>query len=276
MATKQKTPPTSVEILPNGTKIEFWDKVDAEGNEQKRRYMVDGARFVNVTTVLDVLAKEALLDWAARLAREGKNWRVVRAEAGERGSVSHHLLLQLLTGQGATLADLAPEHRPYGQAGFKFVHGRKPKVIECERMVASPEHGYAGRLDLFTELDETLTLVDFKTVTAWAYEKDQDGNETDKVYPPFTENLLQLDLYQGARLECGLPPAERGLIVRLGPDAEVLETPVPLDPERGVAILKAYRAKADARKVLKAAASAEYSRLKLDREIEQQCQAVGL
>lgn len=267
MTGKKKAPPTSVEELPNGTRIEFWDKVDAQGNEQQRRYMVDGARFVNVTTILDVLAKEALLDWAARLAREGKNWRVVRAEAGERGEISHHLLLQLLTGKGATLADLDPEHRPYGQAGFKFVHGRKPKVIECERMVASPEHGYAGRLDLFTELDETLTLVDFKTVTTWAYEKDRDGNPTDKVYPPFTENLLQLDLYQGARIECGLQPAERGMIVRLGPDAEVLETPVPLDPERGVAILKAYRAQADARKVLKAAAGAEYIRKDMDRQI---------
>jgi hypothetical protein len=271
----KKAPPTSVEVLPSGTKIEFWDSVDAEGNDQQRRYKVDGKRFVNVTTVLDVLAKEALLDWAARLAREGKNWRVVRAEAGERGTISHHLLLRLLTGQGASLADLAAEHRPYGQAGFKFVHKRKPRVLECERMVASPEHGYAGRLDLFAEVDEALTLVDFKTITTWAYEK-EDGQETDKVYPPFAENLLQLDLYQGARIECGLEPAERGLIVRLGPDADVLETPVPLDPERGVAILKAYRARSEARRVLADAAKGQYTKERLDREIEEQCEAVGV
>jgi hypothetical protein len=276
---KQKTPPTSVEVLPNGTRIEFWDKVDADGNEQTRRYMVNGKRFLNVTTVLDVLAKEALLDWTARLAREGKNWRAVRAEAGERGTVSHHLLLQVLTGQGASLADLAPEHRRYGQAGFKFIHQRKPKVIECERMVASCDHRYAGRLDLFAEIDGVKTLVDFKTVTRWAYKK-EDGVETDEKYAPFAENLLQLDLYQGARIECGLEPAERGLVVRLGPDGEYEETYVErrvkgrrlvtagLDPHRGVAILGAYRARAKADAELRKAAGIAFVEGSMDRQIE--------
>jgi hypothetical protein len=263
---KTKAPPTSVEVLPNGTKIEFWDSVDAEGNEQQRRYMVNGERFANVTTILNVLAKDALLDWAARLAREGKNWKQVRAEAGERGTISHHLLLRLLTGQGGSLADLASEHRPYGQAGFKFLRKRKPKVLECERMVASCEHGYAGRLDLFGEIDGAKTLVDFKTVTNWAFYKDE-GVATEEKYPPYEENLLQLDLYQGARIECGLEPAERGLIVRLGPDAEIQETFVDLDPERGIAILNAYRAKAEARKVLRAATKAQVVREGMDRQI---------
>lgn len=275
MSGKQKAPPTSVEILPSGTKIEFWDKLDAEGNEQTRRYMVDGERFVNVTTILDVLSKEALLDWAANLAREGKNWRAVRAEAGERGTLNHGLLLNLLTGQGASLADLPEQWRKHGQAGFKFVHRRKPKVIECERMVAHREHRYAGRLDLFAELDEALTLVDFKTVTKWSYIK-KDGVETDQKYAPFAENLLQLDLYQGARIDCGLPAAERGLIVRLGPDGMVEETPVDLDPERGFAIVATYRKRADAKRVLAAAAKGQATKERLDREIEEQCEAVGV
>jgi hypothetical protein len=274
MAGPGKTPPTSVEVLPSGTRIEFWDSVDAEGNDQQRRYMVNGERFANVTTVLDVLAKDALLDWAANLAKEGKNWKRVRAEAGERGKISHHLLLCLLTGRGGTLADLSTANRPYGQAGFKFIHGRKPKVLECERMVASCEHRYAGRLDLFAELDDLKTLIDFKTVTKWSYLKD-DGVETDEKYPPYPENLLQLDLYQGARIECGLEPADRGMIVRLGPDAEVEETPVDLDPERGVAILKAYRARAEARKVLSAATKAQRTSEEMQRQIDAACEAVG-
>lgn len=266
MASKQKTPPTSVEVLPNGTRVEFWDSVDAEGNEQQRRYMVNGERFANVTTILNVLAKDALLDWAARLAREGKNWKQVRAEAGERGTLNHHLLLRLLTGQGGSLADLPAEHRKYGQAGFKFVHRRKPLVLECERMVACCEHRFAGRLDLFAELDEAKTLVDFKTVTNWAYVK-KDGEATEELYPPYAENLLQLDLYQAARIECGLEPAERGLIVRLGPDAEVQETSVELDPERGIAILKAYRARGEARSALTRAAKAQVVREDMDNQI---------
>ncbi|HEX5591986.1 MAG TPA: hypothetical protein VFX35_01415 [Solirubrobacterales bacterium] len=272
---KQKTPPTSVEVLPNGTKIEFWDSVDAEGNDQQRRYMVNGERFANVTTILDVLSKEALLDWAANLAHEGKNWRAVRAEAGERGTLNHHLLLRLLTGEGGSLADLPEQWRKHGQAGFKFVHRRKPKVRECERMVAHCGHRYAGRLDLLAEIDEKLPLVDFKTVTKWSYVK-KDGAETEEKYPPFAENLLQLDLYQGARIECGLQPAECGLIVRLGPDAEVEETWVDLDPDRGFKIVETYRARSEARKVLADAAKGQYTKERLDQEIEEQCQAVGV
>lgn len=258
MASKAATPPTSVEVFPR-TRIEFWDSTDAEGNKQQRRYLVNGKRFANVTTILDVLAKEALLDWAANLAREDKDWRKVRAEAGDRGTVSHHLLLQLLTGAGGNLAGFAPEHRPYGQAAFKWVRHRRPNVVESERMVASVEHGYAGRLDLFAGIEDIPTLTDFKTVTKWSYIRDRETRElTDEKYAPYDENLLQLDLYQGARVECGLPAAERGLIVRLGPDAEYEETFVGLDPERGVAILKAYRAKSDAAKALRAAAKAAY------------------
>jgi hypothetical protein len=262
--------------MPNGTLIEFWDEVDAEGNEQQRRYRVNGERFANVTTILNVLAKDALLEWAARLAKEGKDWKAVRAQAGERGKVSHHLLLQILTGQGGTLADLSPEHRSYGQAGFKSIRDLRPKVLECERMVASVTHKYAGRLDLFAEIDGIKTLVDFKTLTRWAYERDRDTKElTDTLLPPYAENLLQLDLYQGARIECGLEPAERGLVLRLGPDAEYDPTFAELDPERGIAILGAYRTKQDAEKVLRKASKAGQTERKLDKQIEQMVEAVA-
>jgi hypothetical protein len=267
---RTKSPPTSVEVLPNGTKIEFWDSVDADGNDQQRRYMVNGERFANVTTILNVLAKDALLDWAARLAREGKNWKQVRAEAGERGTDVHHLLLQLLSGAGATLADLPDGHRRYGQAGFKWKRSRRPKVDLTEQMVACCEHRYAGRLDLLGEVDEARTLVDFKSLTRWAYEDEGAG----LLYPPYAENLLQLDLYQGALIECEIPPAERGLIVRLGPDGEFCETFVDLDPERGVKILNAYRAKAEAGKVLRAATRAQHVREDMDQQIAEATEPV--
>jgi len=136
-------------------------------------------------------------------------------------------------------------------------------------MVASCEHRFAGRLDLFALLGRTTTLIDYKTVKNWAYKK-EDGVETDEKLAPYAENLLQLDLYQAARIECGLEPAEQGLVVRLGPDAEVEETFVDLDPDRGIAILKAYRARAAARKALEKAARAQYTAAKCDEEIAAQ------
>ena len=263
-----KREPNSTETTPSGIEISYFDSVGVDGLPQQRRYLVNGDRVANVTTVLGVLAKEALLDWASKLATEGKRWKDVRNEAGERGHNTHHLLLQLLTGDDASLAALPEDHRAHGQGAFKFVRTRKPQVIETERMVASAEHRYAGRFDLLADIDGIRTLADAKTLTRWAYKR-KDGELTTEKYPPYDENLLQLDLYQGGLIESGYEPAERGLIVRLGPDGNFDETYVELEPERGLAILHAYRAKSAAEKTLKAARKAQEVRETADAEIEQ-------
>lgn len=261
-----RRPPNHTEATPSGIEIAYYDSIGVDGLPQQRRYTVNGERVANVTTILGVLSKEALLDWAAKLAMEGKRWRDVRNEAGERGHNAHHLLLQILTGGEATLADLPDDHRPYGQAGFRWVRARRPKVIETERMVASAEHRYAGRFDLLAEIDDVRTLADFKSVTKWSYRR-KDGVLTEETYPPYDENLLQLDLYQGALIESGYEPAERGLVVRLGPDGNYDETYVDLAPDRGLCILKAYRAKSDATAHLKQARKAAENKRLCDQEI---------
>jgi len=267
-----KRPPNSTETLPDGTEIDFYDEVGVDGEPQQRRYLVNGTRFVNVTTILNILAKEALLSWVERLTREGKNWRDVRDDAGKRGHGAHHLLLQLLTGTGASLADLDEEWRAWGQAGFKWIHARSPEVAESERMIASCAHQYAGRLDLIAGIDGIRTLADFKTITRWSY-KSKDGALTNEKYPPYDENLLQLDLYQGALVECGFEPAEQGLIVRLGPDAEYDETFVELDPQRGIGVLAAYRAKARATAELRKAAKVAHNKRETERQIAEAVEA---
>lgn len=265
-----KRPPNSVELTPSGIEIAFYDEIGVDGKPQQRRYTVNGSRVANVTSVLNVLAKEALLGWVERLTKEGKNWRDERNKAGERGTDAHHLLLQALTGGDATLADLPDDYRPYGQAAFRWLRKRRPVVVETERMVASTEHNYAGRLDLLAGIDGARTLTDFKTVTKWSYKWDRKAEErTTEKYPPYDENLLQLDLYQRALIESGYDPAERGLIVRLGPDGDFDETYVNLDPERGLAILGAYRAKSRATSALKDARKAQEVREETQTQIDQ-------
>lgn len=245
-----KRPPNVVETTPSGISIEFWDQVGLDGLPQQRRYRVNGERFVNITTITGILDKPALLDWAARLARGGINWRDVRDEAAERGTDAHSIILKIVTGKRASLGDLRDEHRAWGKAAFRWLRKREPLAHEAERMVAAPSHGFAGRLDLLGELDgfAGLTLVEFKTVTKWSYEKTAKG---EKLYPPYDENLLQLDLQTAALEESGYAPPDRGLIVRLGPDGEFDETEVMPLPDRGLAILEAYRAKAAATRALK-------------------------
>lgn len=244
-----KREPNAVETTPSGIEIAFYDSVGVDGEPQQRRYLVNGERVLNVTTILNVLAKEALLTWVERLTREGKDWREVRDDAAGRGTDTHHLILRVLTGEKASLADLDADARPWGQAAYRWMVDTDPAVVLTETMVASPEHGYAGRLDLLAKIDGWLTLADFKTVSRWAHKK----GKPDELLPPYDENLLQLDLYSGAIEDSGYPTPERGAIIRLGPDGSYDETFVQLDPERGRRILAAHLAKRDAGKSLREA-----------------------
>lgn len=261
-----KREPNAVEVTPSGIEIAYYDSIGLDGEPQQRRYLIDGKRLVNVTTILNTLSKgDALLHWAVNLEREGKDWREVRDEAAQRGTNSHHLLLQVLTKGRAGLADLPDAERPYGQAAFRWLRHAEPDVEMTECMVASVEHGFAGRFDLLATIDGARTLVDFKTVTKWSYSGARSSrsrwpgrrrSSPGKKRPPYEENLLQLDLYQQGLAESGYEPAERGLIVRLGPDGTFDETPVDLEPTRGLGVLAAYQAKKLAGKALRSSAVA--------------------
>lgn len=241
-----KRPPTSVETTPSGIEISYWDSIGLNGEPQQRRYLIDGERYVSVTTALGILDKsDALIPWALKLAEDGQDWREVRNEAGRRGTSAHDVVVAVMLRQRVSLADMDAEHRPWGQAGYRWLRARSPEVIESELMVAAPSVQVAGRLDLLAMIDGRLTLADFKTVSKWSRDK------KDRLYPPYPENLLQLDLYAQALEESGYPTPEQGLIVRLGPDGEFDETPVDLQPERGLGIVRAYRCRSAATTALK-------------------------
>ncbi len=248
-----KRPPNFIETTPSGFEIAFYDSVGVDGEPQQRRYLVDGERFVNVTSATGIYMKEALLGWVERETRAGRDWRETRDLASKRGTSTHDLILRMLIGR-ASLADLADEDRAYGQAGAAWLHARAPKVLDAERTVASIEYGFAGRFDLLCELDGTVTRVDFKTVTDWSYRRSK-GETTDRKLPPFFENVLQLAGYELAARESGYESSQQLLIVRLGPDGTFDETCVPYVPDRFLAALAAHGAKRDTERDLRAVAA---------------------
>src|SRR4051812_14513988 len=66
-----KRPPNTVEVLPDGTEVEFWDKVGVDGEPQQRRYLIDGNRCVAISTVASVYDKRALTPAAVKLTEQG-------------------------------------------------------------------------------------------------------------------------------------------------------------------------------------------------------------
>lgn len=149
-------------------------------------------RMTSVTTVLDAItAKGGLVPWAERItvrdtleavhrkvlapgidSRDAL--RVLRANelgvdhekktAATRGLNLHALLEEYMrTGTPPNPAAHPEPHRGYIRALAGFLAKYDPEPLLIEHMVACPEHGYAGRLDLVADVRGLIGLYDLKT-----------------------------------------------------------------------------------------------------------------
>lgn len=153
-------------------------------------------RVESVTTICDrILPKDGLPPWAEKagihgcveavrrglitadtsdedavaIVRAGKlGAEAERDRAADRGLNVHALLeAYMLTGQPPNPADHPIPHRPFIQGLTRWLlkaltmDAIEPVAVEL--VVADPERGYAGRLDLLARMGGRLTLVDLKT-----------------------------------------------------------------------------------------------------------------
>lgn len=117
--------------------------------------------FEGRTVPKDPFALRTLLD------QRGLRWEQIRDEAGQRGTNAHELMFHALA-KGETvpnLDELPEEQRGYGQGVLKWWSERDPDVLQAEQVVCSPEHGFAGRLDLRCRAKDRagVGIVDLKT-----------------------------------------------------------------------------------------------------------------
>lgn len=200
-----------------------------------------GEKLPSVTTILGATVDKPGLQWAsARLTVEGcvelarngglpqdkeaaisalyKNglwFRQVWDSKADRGTLSHEDLVHLAAGRELPALDTYPEtQRGFAQGVAAFVADLRPVICESETMLASVEHGYAGRCDLVAELtaprfrDGTPTpegrgLLDLKTHESLPRTKPSKTFPKGQPKTPYPENFIQLGLYEVARRECG-------------------------------------------------------------------------
>jgi len=213
-----------------------------------RTYYIDGEMYPSVTAVLSILARPALVGWAARVEREaviratdelireyrangrfpptGEEWAAMverrlthvhaarreLLQAGAIGTAVHaRIEWEMATRLGL---DAGPEPRLTGPAARahaawkEWERSNALTPLAIELVVHSRTHRYAGALDLLAEVNGTVAVVDFKTGGA-----------------VYREALIQNAAYRWAVHELGLAPSvPGGLIVRLPKDQE---EPVP-------------------------------------------------
>jgi len=153
-----------------------------------RYYTIDGEKYPSVTTILDVLNKPQLVNWAARLTRDyikDQLFAFRRADSLKdlnvddllTKSASEHNRVKTATAKNGT--DIHRRIASYVGNKYRYIaHDEDPVVaafrawqdsvqfvpIASEKLVYSLEHGYAGTTDLIgTVRNGKLALLDIKT-----------------------------------------------------------------------------------------------------------------
>lgn len=196
----------------------------------------DRPPYPSVTTVLQALAKPALVNWAAKVERERvmdlastlyadlatcppmsraafyttlqsrlgdeKAGQKLLAKAGEIGSEAHQMIewrTRTLMGQAVGAPPAITDKAQWAVMAWEDwwrTHDVQP--IHVEQVVFSDTHRYAGTVDLVARVDGLPMLIDYKTGKA-----------------VYAEAHLQNAAYQHALLEMGHEDCAGGLVVRL-------------------------------------------------------------
>ncbi len=200
----------------------------------RHRYEVNSRPVPSVTQILGVLDKPGLSWWGMTVGVEslcelhaageaipwGDSFAVVELlkarkltvnhafrSAGTRGRSIHEALSRYASGERRlNLWDFLREDRGYVFAlASGLLELRPARMLGSEIVVGSAVHGYAGTYDLLIEdADGRRVRIDCKT--------------SKRVYPE--QHHVQLAAYEAAAVECGEPPSDAQLVLRLAADGE--------------------------------------------------------
>ena len=123
--------------------------------------LASGEIVPGVTTICNIMGKgEPLMDWVAKVTKEGKDWRQERDSAGDTGTIVHEVIMNFLTGE-----ELPSYSDPVVDKCFdKFKKWWKSQPVSSmlvEKPLVSERYGFGGQFDLYIEDEKK--IVDIKT-----------------------------------------------------------------------------------------------------------------
>ena len=147
----------------------------------RHMYTLDGKPLMGVTSVLGVIAKPALIGWAARMAADyvlenlkdmdnleqvcelAKNAHArKRDEGAEKGTDIHAWIEEWIVGKNPEMPkDEGP--RKQIEEFLKWATENKVEFLESEKRMYSEKHWIAGTCDAIAMIDGKKYVVDFKT-----------------------------------------------------------------------------------------------------------------
>jgi len=144
------------------------DKTAAKRARAHIRYeLADGTRVPGVTTVLNVLNKPALVNWANKLGLDGIEVNKYVDVLATIGTVAHAMILAHHKGEQFPGDEYDPEIVDKAEncliSFFEWEKKHDVEVVLAEASLVSEQHRYGGTMDLYCRLDGVLSLIDYKT-----------------------------------------------------------------------------------------------------------------
>ena len=140
----------------------------ATTTQQGRRYLVDGAMWPSVTTVIGHSKKKAILEWRNKVGEEEAN--KISKRASTRGNKCHKLCELYLENKSITKYKDDPlsmglfyQIKPYLDS-IDNIHALEAPL--CSSLLKM-----AGRVDCIAEYNGELAIIDFKTSTKYKREE---------------------------------------------------------------------------------------------------------
>ena len=166
----------------------------------------NGNRVPSVTTIIGILAKPALIDWAWKLGCQGIDYKKVRDTAGDIGTLAHYLIMCDIKGEQADTSEYSSQDIDKAETCLiKYWEWKKTNPIRpimTEEALVSELYHYGGTLDCFAEREDTeeFVLIDFKTGKAI-----------------YNEHFIQLAAYENLLAEHGYH-FDKTMVLRIGKD----------------------------------------------------------
>ncbi len=124
-------------------------------------------KVVGVTTALNLRAKQALIGWAYNRGKEGLELYGSRDKAADIGTIVHARIMGYFLGYEIDDYNISKEAWDLANESMKsfyeWARPRNVKSILVETPMVSEKYRFGGTPDVYGEMDDKLTLLDFKT-----------------------------------------------------------------------------------------------------------------
>lgn len=142
-------------------------KLEEEKDTDNSLRLKDGTKVPGATSIVSLLDKPYLVNWANKLGLKGIDVKEYKSESKRVGILIHSMLEGYLERKDIDVEDYTDEELDKAEKSFmKYVEWQRDHTIQpiyLEHKLISEEYKFGGIIDCYCLFDGVPTLVDFKT-----------------------------------------------------------------------------------------------------------------